>query len=256
MKISLCQIDLMWENPKGNFRRLESLLSNLNRQIDLLILPEMFTSGFTMSPELVAPYHEQTLEFLNEFSKQFGVCIMGSWIIGEENNYYNRMHLIRPEGYTTDTEYYDKHRLFKMAKEHLNYSAGTNLPIWDISGWSVLPQICYDLRFPELPRSVDSFDILVYVASWPQKRIEAWDTLLKARSIENQAYCIGVNRIGIDGYNLPYVGHSACYGPLGEEIIFCDDQEGIFTFDINQDYLLNVRKNLPFLQDRVTITLS
>jgi omega-amidase len=255
MKIGLCQMDLIWEDPESNLKQLDELLSKTEESIDLLVLPEMFTSGFTMAPEKIAPYHKTTLEYLEQKATGHNISIIGSWVVGDENGFYNRLHLIRPIN-TSINEYYNKHRLFKMAKEHLYYTPGSILPIWNINGWRLLPQICYDLRFPELPRSVLPFDIIVYVASWPERRIQAWDTLLKARSIENQAYCIGVNRIGIDGYELPYTGHSSCFDPMGEEVLFCGENSGIFVCQLDKDHLNSVKTFLPFLEDRVTITLS
>lgn len=248
MKIALVQTHLIWENQKQNRIHFEEKINSIFEKVDLIILPEMFTSGFTMNPEKVAEkMNGVSIDWLKKFSSEKNCAITGSLIIQENNYFYNRLVFVFPDGKIT---FYDKKHLFSLAAEDKVYQPGNQKVIIDYKGFKICPLICYDLRFPVFSRNTDNYNLLIYVANWPKNRINAWDVLLKARAIENMSFVVGVNRIGTDFNEHNYVGHSQVIDFLGNEIINPQQSDGVFitTLDINS--LLETRKKLGFLNDR------
>jgi predicted amidohydrolase len=200
----------------------------------------MFTTGFTMQPERVAEtMNGETIQWMQSLAKAKNAAITGSLIIVEEGKYYNRLVFVFPTG---EIQQYDKRHLFTLAGEDGVFTAGTSKVLIEYKGWKICPLICYDLRFPVFSRNVENYDLLIYVASWPKTRIAAWDTLLKARAIENMSYTIGVNRLGVDGTNLEYVGHSQIVDYLGNSVLEPQKGEGVFIAELYKNRLLDNRK--------------
>jgi predicted amidohydrolase len=248
MKIALIQIPLVWEDPKLNRDYFEQKINSIEEVTDLIVLPEMFTSGFTMQPALVAESMQgETVLWMQSLAKAKNAAITGSLVIIEEGNYYNRLLFVFPTG---EIQYYNKRHLFTLAGEDKSYIGGTHKVIIEYKGWKICPLICYDLRFPVFARNVEQYDLLLYVANWPKTRINAWDTLLKARAIENMSYTIGVNRLGTDDNNLEYIGHSQIVDYLGNSVIEPQKEEGVFIAEIHKEALLDTRKKLDFLKDK------
>lgn len=254
MKIALFQSKLIWENPKGNRIFIQEYIDSYPEQYDLLVLPEMFTSGFTMHPENVAETMSgETINWLKKNAKQKNCAITGSIVIEEDGNYYNRMVFVFPNG---NIEYYNKRHLFTLAGEEKVYKKGEEKVIVSYKDWKICLQVCYDLRFPVFARNQEEYDLLVYVANWPKPRINAWNTLLKARAIENMCYTIGVNRIGEDANNFEYTGSSQVIDYLGNELLNCEKEQGFFRIEINKIEMLEIRKKLNFLNDRDTFSIE
>ena len=248
MKTALIQIPLVWEDPKSNREYIEQKINSIKEGTDLIVLPEMFTTGFTMKPERVAETMQgATVLWMQSLAKAKNCAITGSIIITENGKYYNRLLFVFPSG---ELVYYDKKHLFILAGEDKIYTGGSKKMIVDYRGWRICPLVCYDLRFPVFSRNVENYDLLIYVASWPKTRIAAWDTLLKARAIENMSYAIGVNRLGSDGSNLEYTGHSQAVDFLGDYCIEPQGFEGVFYAQLNKESLVQTRKNLGFLNDQ------
>lgn len=215
--------------------------------VDLIVLPEMFSSGFTMNPKAVAETMKgETVAWLQHLAKAKNCAITGSLVIEENGNYYNRLVFIFLDG-TINT--YDKRHLFTLAGEDKVYTAGKDKLIVEYKGFKICPLICYDLRFPVFARNVEEYDVLLFVANWPKPRINAWDILLKARAVENMSYVIGVNRIGMDDNELEYVGHSQVVDFLGNYILEPQESEGVFIVEIDKEKMLDTRKKLAFLDD-------
>ena len=247
MKVALIQSSLFWENPKPNRNYFEKKIKAITEKVDLIVLPEMFSTGFTMNPSAVAETMEgETILWLQSLAKANNSAITGSLIIKENNNYYNRLVFVFPSG---EIQFYDKRHLFTLAGEDKVYTSGTEKLIVDYLGWKICPLVCYDLRFPVFARNIEDYDVLLYVANWPKPRINAWDILLKARSVENMCYTIGVNRIGIDNNGYEYVGHSQLVDFLGNYILEPQETEGVFIIALNKEKLLETRKRLGFLND-------
>lgn len=255
LNVALIQTSLVWESPKENRRLLNDKINTITTGVDLIVLPEMFTSGFTMNPELVAETMTgDTIAWLTQLAKEKESAIMGSLVISENNNYYNRMVCVEPSGVITT---YDKRHAFTLAGEHKVYTAGTKKVIFNYKGWEICPLVCYDLRFPVWARNVEDYDLLIYVANWPKVRINAWDALLKARAIENMTYCIGVNRIGLDGNSHEYSGHSVAYDVLGTRIdSLLEDQDAIEIVTLEKNLIKKYREKLNFLNDRDQFSLT
>lgn len=248
MKTALIQTDIIWENPAENRSVLEAKINSITNDIDLLILPEMFTSGFTMNPSSVAETMQGTTIFwLKNIAKAKNCAITGSLIITENKNFYNRMVFVFPDG---EIQYYDKKHLFTLAGEDKVYTSGTEKVLVNYNNWKICLQVCYDLRFPVFSRNTENYDLLIYVASWPKVRTNAWDILLKARAVENISYVIGVNRIGTDNNNFEYIGHSQIIDELGNFIIKPTENEGVFIADLEKNKMIETRKKLNFLEDR------
>lgn len=254
MKIALIQSPLFWENPVANRNYFEEKINAIAETIDLIVLPEMFTTGFTMNPNDVAETMQgETILLLQSLAKAKKTAITGSLIIKENNSYYNRLVFIFPSG---EIQFYDKNHLFTLAGEDKAYTKGTRKLIVDYLGWKICPLICYDLRFPVFARNVEEYDLLIYVANWPKPRINAWDTLLKARSVENMCFTIGVNRIGFDATNFEYVGHSQAVDFMGNYILEPQETEGVFIVELDKQKMLVVRQKLGFLNDRDSFELK
>ena len=253
MKIALIQAPLLWENPKQNWKYFEEKINSINETIDLVVLPEMFTSGFTMNPKSVAEVMQgETVLWLQAVAKAKNSAITGSLVIQENGNYYNRLVFVFPSG---AIKTYDKKHLFTLAGEYKAYTSGTQKLLIDYKGFKICPLICYDLRFPVFARNTEEYDLLIYVANWPKPRINAWDALLKARAIENMCYTIGVNRIGEDPNKHDYPGHSQVIDELGNYLIEPQETEGVFITTLNKNTLLATRKKFGFLNDRDAFTM-
>ncbi len=248
LKITVFQGYLFWENIDKNLQNISLRLSNIREKTDLIILPEMFNTGFTMSAEKLAePMNGKTMIWMHKIAKQFECVVTGSLIIKEDENFYNRLIWMRPDG---KYQYYDKRHLFTLAKEHHTYTAGKSKLIVELKGWKICPVICYDLRFPVWLRNVnEAYDLLIVVANWPERRALHWRTLLPARAVENEAYVIGVNRVGHDGNEVYHSGDSTCISPNGNVIYYKRDEEDVYTFTIVADEVTKTRRTLPFLKD-------
>ena len=255
LKTAIIQTDLVWENPKENRKNFKMKFEMLPEDVDLIILPEMFTTGFTMNAEAVAETMDgKSVTWMIDCAQEFDVAITGSVIIKEENNFYNRLIFALPDGNITT---YDKRHTFSLAGEDKVFSAGDQKIIIDYKDWKICPQICYDLRFPVWARNVEDYDLLLYVANWPKPRIAAWDALLKARAIENMSYCIGVNRIGLDGKENEYCGHSAVYDVLGNNLnTIRPNKEQVEVITLEKKHIAYYRDKLKFLDDKDTFTIG
>lgn len=255
LKVTIVQSDLSWESPEENLENFSNKIHAISEETDIVILPEMFTTGFSMNAEILAENQPgTTLNWMRQLASKKNAAITGSIIVKEEGFFYNRLYFVFPDG---SFQQYDKRHTFTLAGEHKIYAAGAKKIIIDFRGWRICPLICYDLRFPVWARNTEDYDLLIYVANWPEKRIAAWDALLKARAIENMAYCAGVNRIGEDGNGHPYVGHSAVYDVLGEQISKRDFEASFTqTIQLSKSDLENYRKQLQFLNDRDDFTLK
>jgi omega-amidase len=252
LKITLVQPKPKWQEVDKNLAYYSSMLSSQDLKTDIIILPEMFTTGFTMESKTMAEeMNGKTHRWMQEQALRLNSVICGSVIIEDNNNFYNRFLWVETNG---ETMLYDKKHLFRMADENSFYAAGDNQIIINYHGWKIRPLICYDLRFPVWSRNKVSetdfdYDILLFVANWPKARITAWDTLLRARAIENFTYCIGVNRVGIDQNKIAYNGHSAIYDPKGEKVSYLDEGEQIITTTIGKRTLDHYRKKFPAYLD-------
>lgn len=248
MKIAVFQTKLAWENPEKNRKFIEEYFFNEMHSFDLFVLPEMFTSGFTMNPQNVAEtMNGVTINWIKGLAKQRKCAITGSLVIEEKGDYFNRMVFVFPSG---EVEYYDKRHLFTLAGENQKYQAGKKKKIVQYLDYKFCLQVCYDLRFPVFARNVENYDVLLYVANWPKTRIAAWDILLKARAIENMCYAIGVNRIGLDANELEYVGHSQIIDYLGNIAVNCESEQGVFIYEFDKTAMMTTRQKLNFLNDR------
>ena len=249
LKIALIQADLVWENPDKNRINFTKKIETISESVDVIVLPEMFTTGFTMRAEAVAEtMQDKTVEWMLKMASRTNAAIVGSVIISEENKFYNRLLFVEPNGKITT---YDKRHTFTLVGEHKVFTAGTKKVIIDYKGWKICPLICYDLRFPVWARNTEDYEVLLYVANWPKPRISAWDILLKARAIENMSYCIGVNRVGIDGVNSEYSGHSAVYDVLGNDISSIKpNSEKIEIVTLEKVHISKYRNKLKFLDGK------
>ena len=254
MKIALLQSSLFWENPKANRNHFEEKINALAEKVDLIVLPEMFSTGFTMNPEAVFETMEgETIQWMQSLAKAKNSAITGSLVVKENENFHNRLLFVFPSG---EMQIYDKRHLFTLAGEDKVYTSGNQKLIVEYLGWKICPLICYDLRFPVFARNVENYDVLIYVANWPKSRIQAWDILLKARSVENLCYTVGVNRVGLDNNNLEYDGHSQMVDFLGNYALKPQETEGVFIVELNKQKLVETRKKLGFLNDRDSFELK
>lgn len=260
LKISLIQTPLHWHDAQANLGMLEEKIWQIEEPVDLIILPEMFNSGFTMKAQEVAEMMNlTTFKWMKQMASQSGAVVTGSVVIRDGKDYFNRLIWMRPDG-THET--YDKRHLFRMADEHHTYTAGDKRLICELKGWKICPMVCYDLRFPVWSRNLSdengkmAFDLLLYVANWPAPRAGAWDILLKARAVENLCYTAGVNRTGEDGNGVPYAGHSGVYDPKGETVSFMDDKEEISTVTLSGAELLRYREKFPAYLDADSFSLN
>ena len=249
IRISIIQTDIVWENKQENLRLLHEKLQSLRGITEIVVLPEMFSTGFSMQSDMLAEANSgETITTLKQWASLFQVAICGSYITVDNGRYYNRAFFLTPEG---EEFYYDKRHLFRMGREAEHFSVGDKRLIIPYRGWNICLLVCYDLRFPVWSRNVNNeYDLLIYVANWPIPRRLVWDTLLRARALENQCYVCGVNRVGTDGYQLSYNGGSKVYSAFGEEIgSIPDEKEGITTVSVNLTALHQFREKFPVWKD-------
>ncbi len=244
--LAILQSDLEWENPQTNLAYFEQQVISLDEQIDLALLPETYSTGFTMRVKEFADRDEEVLGWMKRVASGNGVHLAGSCIVMENDHYYNRLYCVSPDG---GYVYYDKRHLFRMGREQEYFSPGNQRVIVRIGKFRVLLQICYDLRFPVFARNRGDYDAILYVANWPAVRNEVWDILLRARAIENQAYVIGVNRTGKDGEGMDHLGGSCLIDPKGNVKARLDDQPGLLLSSMNYSKLESFRKDFPAAKD-------
>ncbi len=254
LTISLVQSSLFWQDTEANRKHLAKKINAISQNTDLIILPEMFTTGFSMNAALLAESMDgTTLRWMQDLAIQKDAVIVGSLIIQDHDLYYNRLIWMRPDG---SLDFYDKRHLFAMAGEHNVYTAGSQRLIVTLHGWRICPMICYDLRFPVWSRNSDFYDLLIYIANWPDRRSYDWNTLLKARAIENQSYVAAVNRVGVDDLGHQYNGDSCVIDPGWNKVLYHKSHtEDTHTITLSKEHLVKVRKRLPFLQDQDPFTI-
>lgn len=243
MKITGLNLDIIWKDKTGNFQQIEKELQN--QEADLFLLPEMFSTGFCMDASEVSDRNQESLEFLKKMSKEKNAAFCGSAPVEDNGKFYNRMYFVQPN---SQVDFYDKRHLFSFSEEDKVYTPGKERVIVDYKGFRILLQVCYDLRFPVFARNNDDYDAILYVANWPEKRVGAWEHLLKARAIENLSFVFGLNRIGTDGNNLLYQESSHCFFADGKEI--SQKQGNIVSADLNIEELKDFRNHFQFLNDR------
>ena len=251
MRVTLAQFDIHWEDPNANLAVVEDMIP---QDTDLVVFPEMFLTGFTMDPINVASTMEGGhIRSLQDIANASGIALMGSLVVKEKNHLYNRMILFTPHD---ELQYYDKRHLFSIGGEGRKYTSGENDGIFQLNGWKICARICYDLRFPAWCRNTMDYDLIVFVASWPKARHHAWTNLVQARAIENQAFAIGVNRLGRDGNDLDYLGGSIAVDYNGDIVADAGNENDVVTVDLDRDAMLNYRTKLPFLKDQDRFTLN
>ena len=259
LRVTIVQSNLVWENIDANLAAFSEKLALIGQSAtDLIVLPEMFNTGFTMNASAIAePMNGKTMEWMAKLASQKKCVVTGSMVIKDGGNYYNRLIWMGPDG---SSEFYNKRHTFRMAEENKTYASGDKKLIVEIEGWRICPLVCYDLRFPVWSRNMPQtpkgaltemeYDLLIYVANWPDRRIYAWRSLLVARAIENQAYVVGVNRIGKDGKDIEYSGYSVALTPKGEPLSSTKPfQESIKTVTLSFQELENFRKEFPVALD-------
>ena len=252
LAITIIQSNLIWEEKSANLRLFEKKIMDIEEKTEVVVLPEMFSTGFSMKPEGLAETMDgETIGWMRRVSRENGIILTGSVIIKENENFYNRLVWMLPNG---EYGYYDKRHLFAYGEEDKHYSAGKKRLIASVKGWKINLQVCYDLRFPVWARQQPKedgaeYDVLIYVANWPERRSHAWKTLLCARAIENQCYVVGVNRVGTDGNNIYHSGNSLVIDPLGQVLYHMADEEDVFTIALQKEKLEEVRTRFPFWQD-------
>lgn len=247
--VTSIQADLVWEDAAKNRANFENKITGLKEKTDLIVLPEMFTTGFAMQPEnLAETMNSNTVSWMLKMAKENNSAICGSIIILEDEKYYNRFLFVTPSG---EIHQYNKRHLFSLAGEHERYQNDNKQVIINYKDWKICPLVCYDLRFPVWSRNTSNYDVLIYVANWPKPRITAWDTLLKARSIENMTYVIGVNRVGTDANGHEYTGNSIVLDELGGEMTpLAENSEAILTTTLSKEKLVASRNKFNFLSDQ------
>ncbi len=265
LTVTTIQSNLFWEDKKANLANLLEKINSIQEKTEVVILPEMFSTGFSMRPEVLAETMDgETVTWMKEICAEKKIILTGSIIIEEtkldsegKKRYYNRLIWMLPNG---EYGFYDKRHLFAYGDEHSHFSAGSKRLIASVKGWKINLQVCYDLRFPvwarqnisqnpEDPNHYHEYDLLIFVANWPSKRSLTWKSLLQARAIENQSYVIGVNRIGEDGNGITYSGDSMIIDPLGEILYQKTKEEDVFTYALEKEKLNEVRKKFPFMKD-------
>jgi len=254
IKISLVQPTIIWEDASSNIGMLNSLLKKGMDGLDLLILPETFSTGFTMNANRFAEEKDGlALTWMQQMARDFGIHITGSIIAREEGRIYNRLYWVSPEGVEG---YYDKRHLFRMGRENDFFTAGNERQIFKLGEFRFLPQICYDLRFPVFARNRNDYDILFYVANWPAPRHNVWETLLRARAIENQAFVLGVSRSGMDGEGIDHLGGSCVVDPRGQIKHLLGPEPGILSFSIELKKIREFREKFPVWKDSDMFSLE
>lgn len=249
LRVSLVQTNIVWEERQENLLLTARLLRRLQGKTDLAVLPETFSTGFTMNVEQVADSPTgETVAFLREQASRLGFALAGSFVAVDNGSYFNRGFFVTPDG---TTSFYDKRHLFRMAKEDEAYTPGNSRLILSYKGWNICLQVCYDLRFPVWSRNVDKeYDLLLYVANWPQARALPWRSLLQARAIENMSYVCGVNRVGVDGNGIPYAGDSLLFDAKGKQLAKIGNQENrTRTVVLDKESLDRFRSRFPAWKD-------
>ena len=252
LTITTIQSNLIWEEKSANLRLLEQKIIGIEEKTEIVVLPEMFSTGFSMKPEMLAETMDgETVEWMKRVSRENSIVLTGSIIIKEDGNYFNRLIWMLPNG---QYGHYDKRHLFAFGEEDKHYSPGSKRLIASVKGWKINLLVCYDLRFPVWARQKKSeagaeYDVLIYVANWPERRSHAWKTLLCARAIENQCYVVGVNRVGTDAKNILYSGNSLVIDPLGQVLYHMADEEDVNTITLQKEMLEDVRSKFPFWKD-------
>lgn len=255
MRVSVVQSSLEWENKDLNFQKFEASISKIAKDSDLILLPEMFTTGFSMQPQLLAESHPgKTVDWIRKMATSHNVAITGSYIASEDGKYFNRMLFAFPNG---DISYYDKRHLFRMAGEHKHYSSGSKRVIVNYMGWQILLLVCYDLRFPVWSRNKSDYDLILLVANFPERRRLAWNSLLVARAIENQCYVAACNRVGADGNDVPHIGDSQIIDPTGQILSMASpNKEDIISSTLSMDELNTYRESFPVYLDADSFTID
>ena len=252
LNLSIIQSDLHWEEPTANRAMFEEIIWSKIQKTDVIILPEMFTTGFSREAKKLAEVPlTNTYKWMCQVAKEKSALVVGSYITKDGTDFFNRMYCVFPDGHEV---HYDKRHLFTLAKEHHTFTAGTEKKIIDWKGWKICPLVCYDLRFPVWAKNKFedgeyNYDLLIYSANWPSPRVNAWDTLLKARAIENQCYVAGANRIGVDGYEYEYSGHSGIYDYLGDTVAMQSSGETVISAELKKIELDEFRAKYPFVKD-------
>lgn len=254
LSLALLQFDIVWEDVDANLKKIESHIERL-QEVDLLLLPEMFSTGFTMQPEKFGERNaNEVVSWMRRWSEKKQMAICGSLCVEDSGKFFNRLFIF-DKGDLQLT--YDKRHLFSLAGEEIVYNPGTDAKTWSFKTWRIRPFICYDLRFPVWSRNTDEIDLYLYVANWPERRIEAWEKLLQARAIENMAFVAAVNRVGEDGNEIAHNGASQVVNSLGRVIKrMADNEEGILKVDISRTESLKVRERFGFLKDRDAFILQ
>jgi predicted amidohydrolase len=254
LNISIIQSTLDWQDAPSNRAHFDSLITDIEGPTDLVILPETFTTGFTMDSAAFSETMEgDTVAWMKLLAQDFQITLCGSLIIEDEGRYYNRLIWASADG---GVEHYDKRHLFRIVDEHEHFSAGTARPVFQLNGWRIRPLICYDLRFPVWSRGINDSDLMIFVANWPASRRSAWQVLLPARAVENQCYVAGVNRVGTDGNDKRYAGESAVIDYLGKPVVSCDDQPCTKTVTLSGAALERYRKKFPAWLDADQFTIT
>jgi omega-amidase len=268
LTVTIIQANLIWEDKQANIENLSKKINSIQEKTEVVILPEMFNTGFSMRPQMLAEKMDgETTEWMKNIALSKKIILTGSFMIEEHGKYFNRLIWMLPDG---TYGFYDKRHLFAFGNEDQFYAPGNKRLIAQVKGWRINLQVCYDLRFPVWARQVNSsqhdvgsdnlnsfleYDILVYVANWPERRSTAWKTLLQARAIENQCYVIGVNRVGNDGHGIYHSGDSMIIDPLGEILYQRTNEEDIFTYTLEKKKLEEVRDKFPFWRDADTFQI-
>lgn len=260
LTFTLIQTQLHWENKNANLQMLEQKINGIKDKTHIVVLPEMFNTGFSMKPEQLAEeMNGATVQWMKRLAATKKIILTGSIIVEENKQFFNRLVWMLPNG---ERGTYDKRHLFAYAEEDKHYTAGHKRFIASVNGWKINLMVCYDLRFPVWSRQQFhqnksfEYDVLIYVANWPEKRNTAWKTLLQSRAIENQCYVIGVNRVGNDGNNIYHSGDSMVIDPLGEILYHKVQDEDIFTITLDKEHLKNVRERFPFWRDADDFDIS
>lgn len=249
MKVALVQSELIWENAEANVKAFDERIRSIPGPVDLIVLPEMFTTGFSMRPELFAEESlAAALPAMQTWAKSTGAAVVASIMTPKNGKYYNRLHWVFPDGKVST---YDKRHLFSMGDENHHYTAGTSQNVIEWKGWRFLPAVCYDLRFPVWLRRTHKrdYDVLLVVANWPERRIAHWDALLIARAIENQSYVVAVNRTGTDANGVNHTGHSVVIDPKGEVITTSANLNDLLITELHMPHLTEWRTQFPAIND-------
>jgi len=254
LNVTIVQADLLWQDAAGNRQHFTSVIEDLLEPTDLIVLPEMFTTGFSMdAPVLAETMDGDSVTWMRDMAASSNAAICGSLIIADNQQYFNRFICVSPAG---DLQCYDKRHLFRLADEQSHYAAGAELLTFDLKDFRICPMVCYDLRFPVWSRNRGLYDLLLYVANWPERRHHAWATLLRARAIENLCYVAGVNRTGIDGNDIPYSGGSSIIDFLGEDLANLGDHAGTVSVELDLEKLRAFRERFAFHKDADSFAIT